>query len=466
MQNYAIKKIGASHGQPRVWIEGRQPSAAGFLPGARFTVEVRRESKSVILRLVSSGERAVSKKEKDGNIIPIIDINSSATLSVFAGLDRVRVITKDGVIHLLPLASDVRKQERLARLKETLENNEPLSVGSLSHGIGVLSLAVHHGFEKAGVTTKLAFANDIRDELLSHAAEANPAWSKDTVMLSAPMQEFALDTWAVNRLPYAHILEAGLPCQGASLSGRAKNATSCAEAHPEVGNLIIAFFQILAAVNPSVILFENVEPYSNTGSAWILRHQLRDMGYIVHERTLDGAEWNVLEGRRRMCLVAVTEGIEFDFADIVKPEPEAMRLGDILDPVPLDAACWSPMSYLVEKEIRDKAQKKGFSMQIVTPDSTKVGTIGKGYAKNRSTEPKVQHPEDPALLRLLSPAEHARAKGIWEGMIARLSATIAHESLGQSILPAPFTEVARTVGNAIMNWYQTVTAPQTFLKAA
>ena len=392
MQDFAIKKIGACHGQPRVWIEGRQPTVAGFLPGVRFTVEVRRERKAVVLRIVSTGERAVAKKEKDGKTIPILDINSAQTLSVFEGLDRVRVIAKNGEIHILPVASDARKQERLTRLKTKIENDEALSVGSLSHGIGVLSLAVHHGLEKAGLNNQLVFANDIRGELLEHAAEVNPAWSKETISLAAPIQELGSDRWAMDQLPQLDLLELGLPCQAASLSGRAKNATSCAEAHEDVGHLVFAFLQIASRLNPSVIIFENVEPYMHTSSAWIIRHQLRDQGYKVHECILDGAEWNVLEHRRRLALVAVTEGIEFDFSMLEMPDVETLRLGDVLDPVPLDAPCWSEMAYLRDKAVRDKEQGKGFAMQIVNPESSKVGCIGKGYSKNRSTEPKVQHP--------------------------------------------------------------------------
>ena len=101
MQSFSEHKIGQNKGVPRVWIEGRQPANAGFLPGVRYTVEVKREKKSLVLRLISNGERVVSGKDKDGNAIPIIDLNSNELLSVFAGLDRIRVIALDGELHLL-----------------------------------------------------------------------------------------------------------------------------------------------------------------------------------------------------------------------------------------------------------------------------------------------------------------------------------------------------------------------------
>ena len=455
MQNFTEHKIGLNKGAPRVWIQGRQPASAGFLPGVRYTVEVKREQKSVVLRLVSNGERGVTGKEKDGTTVPVIDLNSNETLSIFSGLERVRVIALEGELHIMPLASQIRVDERLGRLREKIAKGLPLAMGSLCHGGGVLSLAMHDGFCEGGLKSNLAFANDIRPELLEHASLVNPAWSSKTVAVAAPMQELAFDHWSLAHLPKVDILEAGIPCEGASLSGRAKNGTSCAEAHEDVGHLAVAFLSIIARVNPAVVVLENVPPYQSSASMWIIRHQMRDLGYIVHETLLEGAEWNALEHRKRMCMVAVTVGMEFDFAELQKPEPKVLRLGDVLDDIALDDPCWSPMEYLKDKAVRDAEAGKGFAMQIVTPESTQVGTIGKGYQKNRSTEPKVQHPENPDLLRLLTPEEHARVKGIKELLVRGIPKTLANELLGQSILPAPFKAIASLIARKIRAWFGT-----------
>lgn len=66
-------------GSPRV--DRRAPAGCrGFLPGARYSVEVRREKQAVAFRLVSSWERDVSVKGKDGAPVPIIDQHSAGTL--------------------------------------------------------------------------------------------------------------------------------------------------------------------------------------------------------------------------------------------------------------------------------------------------------------------------------------------------------------------------------------------------
>lgn len=209
MQNVKTLSIGENKGAPRVWLEGRFPAQAGFEPGARFRLEVVRDRDCVALRLDANGERRVSSKTRGERTIPVIDLNSQEALSVFDGLSSVRAIAEGNVIYLLPLASEARVKERLNRLRTKLANKEPLAIGSLSHGGGILSLAVHEGMQEAGVTPHLSFANEIRDDLLEHASEVNPAWSPATKAVCIPMQELAFDQWTLEKIGTVEVLEAG-----------------------------------------------------------------------------------------------------------------------------------------------------------------------------------------------------------------------------------------------------------------
>lgn len=446
MQNIKTLSIGENKGAPRVWLEGRFPEQAGFEPGASFRVEVIRDRDCVALRLDNAGTRRVSSKARGERTIPVIDLNSKEALGIFDGLTRIRAIADGGVIYLLPVASDARVAERLARLRSKLEKNEPLSVGSLSHGGGVLSLALHEGIAAEGIKTQLTFANEIRDELLEHASEVNPAWNPKTIAVAMPIQELAYDQWAMGKLKNAEIIEAGLPCSGASKAGRAKNGNVCVEAHEHVGHLVAAFMAIVARLNPAIVIFENVVPYQSSASAWIIRHQLRDLGYEVQEAVFSGEEWGVLEHRERMCLVAVTRGMSFDLSSVRPDLRPVQRLGDLLETVPEDAPVWRDVGYLKDKEERDKAAGKGFSVPYLTPDSTHVPTLRKGYQKGGSCDARVIHPTNPSLSRLLTATEHARIKGIDERLIKGMSQTVAHELLGQSILFAPFKALGRALG--------------------
>ena len=445
-----IKKIGNHRGAPRVWLEGSQASNAGFLPGQRYDVQV--EGQKVVLQANADGSRVVSSKVSGERVNPVIDLNSKSLLAVFDGMDAVRVVVKEGQIFLLPLASELKKQERFTRLRARLETGTPLSTASLSFGGGILTHALHAGLAAGGVLSNLAFANEIREELLEHAKVHNDAWAPSTIPLAAPMQELAFDERAMSHLPKIDVLEMGLPCSGASPAGKSKRALSHPEDHPEVGHLVVGALMILAKANPSIVVLENVPQYAKSASASILRTQLRDLGYRTHETTLNGKQWGSLEDRTRWCMVAVSEGIPFSF-DQLQPGPvPVVRVKDILDPVPLDHPSYKDRQGLKDKMERDKAAGKGFMMQFVSEDDLRVGTLTKGYMKDRSTDPKLLHPTDSELSRLFTPAEHARVKGVPERLIAGLSATTAHGVVGQSVSYPCFVGVGKHLAATLRDW--------------
>lgn len=446
IDGYYIKRIGQNRGAPRIWLD-RQTERAGFEPGQRYDVVV--QGRTVVLQANPDGSRVVSSKKDGDKTNPIIDLNSRDLLALFDGMSSVRVAVKQGKIYLLPLASELKKQERFGRLREKLEAGDPLAVGSLSHGGGILSHAIHSGLKASGVDNRLAFANDIREELLEHAAAHNDAWDESTMVFSAPLQELAFDERGVAQIPKVEILEMGLPCSGESRAGKAKRGLSSGEAHPDVGHLVVGALVILSKANPAAVVFEQVPTYASSASANILRNQLRDMGYVCHERLLRGGEWGALEDRVRWCMVAVSEGIEFDFDQLQPPGRGQQKLGDALENVPDDHPSWSSMAGLRAKELRDREAGKNFAMQVFDADSDFVGTITKGYSKVRSTDPKLRHPTDPTLLRQFLPSEHARIKGVPEHLVNGVSATVAHQILGQGVVYPPFVGVGKHLGESL-----------------
>lgn len=215
------------------------------------------------------------------------------------------------------------------------------------------------------------------------------------------------------------------------------------EDHPEVGHLIYAALALVQKLQPAAIVLENVEDYRGSASAQILRSQLRDMGYQVREHVLRAHDFGSLENRVRWAMVATTDGLPSVESVSTRGQVRGTTLGELLDVVDPEAACWSSMTYLKAKAIRDKAAGKGFAMQLVDGESTSVPTIRKSYNKGGSTDPYVRHPSDPELLRKLTPTEHARIKGVPAELISGLSATAAHEVLGQGVAYEPFRALFR-----------------------
>lgn len=449
IQGYQIKKIGKNRGVPRIWLEGVQPANGGFLPGIRFNAYVDKSKCLLTLEIVADGVRIVSGKDKGDKCIPIIDINSNELLSIFEGIESVRVLIQAGKIYILPVASEQRAKNRLALIKAKVLAGEPISMGALSAGIGVLDRAVHEGMKEAGIDSVLSFSNEIREDCIDQASQYNDIYTSSTVLLNGPLQEIAFDSYVMDRLPQVDGILAGLPCSGASIAGRTRLSLSMPENHPEVGHLVVSFLAVIAKCNPAFIEFENVCQYGNSASMVIMRTQLKDLGYIIHETQLDAEDWNALEHRKRMCMVAVTKGMEFSFDDIEKPLKITRRLGEIMDHVPLDDSSWSSMQYLKDKEVRDAAANKGFSMNLVDENSTKVLTLNKTLAKRQSTGTYFIHPVDQNLQRLPTVSEHARCKDIDPVLVTGASQTFGHEVLGQSIVTGPFIATGKLIGKML-----------------
>lgn len=456
MQTYVTRNIGTNRGSLRLWLQGEFPARAGFTVGKPYRINEGPDY--LVLQLAEDGDRIVSRKKdtkNEENYFPVIDLNNQDLLERFKLFATVRIIMKENELWICPLASDKRKQTRLQRLKDKLQEGRPVDMGSIAHGLGVLDHALHAGLAEEGIATKLVYVNEVREELIDQSLAHNDTFNSDTQALIGPMQEIAFDERVMNLVKPADILSAGLPCSGASVAGRAKRKLSHPEEHPLVGHLVVAGLMFVAKGNPCIFVLENVPPYQNSASAFILRNQLRDWGYEIHEREFLGTEWGELEKRNRWCMVAVTPGIPFNF-DEMKPEPFAVRsLADVLENPEDVQDRWSLMPGLKAKLERDRAAGKGFEMQIYTGEESHINTLTKGIAKNRSTDPKIQHPSDPELLRIPTAKEHALCKGVPDKLITGLSQTLAHEMLGQGICYKPFQALGRYLGQCLKKFKDT-----------
>lgn len=446
-------------GNPRIWIEGKKLEKSGFLPSRRYKMTVDETGMKVTLELDNEGDRMVSRRSRHGNEDPVVDIANKKALSHLDGIEILRVDFRDGIITIEPSAVEARRHSREKRTSERLKSGAALRCGSVSTGLGVLSYAIHHGLEQSGIESELAFSVEIDSEYQDLCAARNPVWRDDTQAINMPLQEFAFDRQAASEIEQVDILEAGIPCTAHSRAGVSKKHLEIPEHDPVAGHLVVGFLSIVAACNPTVVIVENVPQYIESASCAILQNQLREWGYDVSINVLRGEDYGCLENRHRMALVATSKGMNtYIVPEIIKTK--TIRVEDILEDIPGDSPLWSTMAYLKKKEERDREEGKGFRMQILNEASTKVGTIGRGYAKVRSTEPKLCHPTNPELLRQFTPREHARIKGIPEEMVEGLPVTVSHEMLGQSIITHPFIVLGEAVGHGLQGWISGVVRPR------
>ncbi len=446
-----LRHLGEHRGAPRLYLDTTALATAGFVPGVAIdffpgaTDEAR-----LTIRVVTQGKRKVSRKQRGRQELPVIDINSHQDLQPFVAAGLVRVVIEIGAVHILMPASVRKALARSARLAAKLTLGQPLRTAGIAFGAGIASGAIHAGLAAGGVLSELALANEICEDYLDIGRQSNPVVADTTTTTAAmPMQELAQDDWLLRRTQTVEILEAGIPCSGASRAGAAKRGLTRMEDHPYVGHLIGAALQAIAALQPAILVVENVETYRNTASASILRAWLRDAGYAVAETVLNARDFGSLEARVRWFLVAYPPELPLDLKGLAPDDTARPCLGDLLDPIDPDDERYRRVDYLKDKQERDAESGKHFCVQTLTPASTLVPVLRKGYHKGGSTDPRLLHPTDPERSRLLTAAEHARIKGISPHLVDRVPETTAHQVCGQSVDVRPVQAIGRRIARAL-----------------
>jgi DNA (cytosine-5)-methyltransferase 1 len=429
------RKLGAHKGAGRVWFEGRRLVDIGFRPGLRYQV-VATPGESLVLRLSAQGDHRVSHKP-DGR--PVVDVLTRA----LGDVDRMQVRFEPGEVLVTLHPLDRAAGRRMARLNQRLARGEALRLGSVCHGGGVASDALLRGLRRSGAASRLEVAIEMNERYMGQSLAHNPAWSDGGMSIEQDLRD--VDPRDV---PEVDLLEAGLPCVAASIAGRAKKGLERPEDDPQVQDMAEAFLDIVRAADPAVILLENVPEYADSDSAATIRRRLVRWGYTLHEQVLDGAEWS-LEARRRWVLIA-TSGRAFDVSALV-PAERPSALGDVLDrKVP--ASAWRKLDGLATKAAKDAALGRGFSRgrKLLTPADTTVPTLRRGYQRGGSCDVRLAHPTRAGVGRLFSAAEHARIKGIPEGLVTGLSEKVAHEVLGQSVISPEFSALGAAIAASVL----------------
>lgn len=416
-------------GKNRVWLEGLRLADAGFSKGTNYVIALDPLRRTITLTLDAKGDRTVSGRQRaSGKVTPIVDIaNADLTDIVSEGM-RLQAVVRPGIIQFTLSPKEAAKAEREARTRANVADGF-VTEGTLCAGAGIATLAVKEGVELGGLRSRVDWVVDRDRRYLEVAHSNNPAVAASTRIFEASLEELAPEL-----LSKTDIMQVSLPCTGHSPAGKAKRGIAIAEDHPTDALAIYGALRLIEAVQPSVLISENV-PHAKTSASYaILRAYLAESGYRVFDKIMDHTDAGSVESRKRWWMLAISEGLAkgFTLDDLPQLPRCYATLKDAMEPVADDDAMWAKNEYLHDKATRDAAAGKGFKRQLVTGDNETVGTIGRGYHKRRSTEPFIVN--DDGLERLLTPIEHARVKGIPESIVRDAGTVVGHEVLGQSIL--------------------------------
>lgn len=453
-----MTKLGENRGAPRIWLQGEKLEKEGYRAGDTFRIE---ESKGARLVLVKNGDRKVSGKKRGDKRVPIIDLNTKQLAELFDADEKLKVAIRKGKIVITKHYTSGQVAERLERIRSKIREGKKLAVHSHYHGAGVLDLAIHSGFAKAGVNTFCQVAIELEREYLDISMQRNKHLfdEEESIFIEGPIQDVRCDPRVK-----ADILLAGIPCTGASTAGRAKmrdtkgeKRTYLPEEHDAAGSLFFYTLRYIEVAQPGIVIIENVKAYASTASMAVIRSVLDSLGYRVQERVLGGNEFGALENRERLCVVGITKGLDevIDIDDIVPLREKPEKLSDVLEYIPEDSDMWSEMAYLAKKEKRDAEKGNSFKRQLFTGEEPKISTVTRQYLKRRSTDPFIQSPWDEKKSRLLTRFEHCRVKGIPETLVddPTIPEGRAHELLGQSVVFPMFEAVGYALGASLQVAY-------------
>lgn len=453
--------LGEHRGAKRIWLEGNPLEAAGFTSSTRYDRTITPDG-TIILEVSDTGAFVVSRKQQDGRDNPVIDMGNRQIDEILDDCVAIEVQYGNGNIKIRRSDVDRMIRSREKRLDTRLKASIPLEAGSLYHGGGILDSGLHEGLASCSLPSHVTVAVEIETEYLETSMRNNCFWAPNAWAVNSPMELTLYDDAHPLKLD---ILTMGIPCTGASKAGISKNQLDLPEEHKSAGAQFFYALKWIEQTQPSIVVVENVPEYEKTAGWATMRSVIKNLGYDIQTRVFNGAAFGALESRNRMIAVAISHGIQklmqFDIQKVIPRIEKPKLLRDILDDIPLDSPSWKPLQYLKDKEVRDLADGKGFRMQWLDPDNAAtIGTIGRGYAKLRGTEPFVTHPTNPNLARILTPAEHARAKTIPPSIIDGVtSTTVAHEILGQSVIREWFVSLGSRLAGDLMRVRESVRLP-------
>nr|WP_281364619.1 DNA cytosine methyltransferase [Nocardioides marinus] len=183
----------------------------------------------------------------------------------------------------------------------------------LFSGAGGMSL----GLEDAGM--RVVFGADFdTDALQTHAHHfggMSVGWD-----LGDP--DRIAEVGSILRAVNIDVIAGGPPCQPFSKAGRSGMRYlvqhGLREAHDRRRDLWESYLEIVRLAKPRAVIMENVPDMALDREMFILRsivRRLEDWGYSVQERVVDTYKYGVPQFRQRLILVAIAEGLQFDWPE-------------------------------------------------------------------------------------------------------------------------------------------------------
>ena len=149
MQNIETYELGFHRNNKRLWLNNKMLLDNGFYPGA--SVSRKYDEQLVCIEVSANLETGtvVTNSHKG----PIIDLNNRDFSQAFKDVDAVSVTYEPNKITIKTQHHESQIARREALLKSRIAKKEPLKMGGLYVGLGLLCRSVHRGLKRATCST-------------------------------------------------------------------------------------------------------------------------------------------------------------------------------------------------------------------------------------------------------------------------------------------------------------------------
>lgn len=304
-----------------------------------------------------------------------------------------------------------------------------LKIIDLFAGVGGIRLGVENVYGKENVECVLTAEID--------------KFAKITYQDNFHCENFHTDVLNINEkeIEDFDILLAGFPCQPYSKAGKKLGFKD------ERGNMFFEIIRILKEKKPPVVFLENVFnllKHDDGKTFEIMKDELQKLGYHLHYKILNAKDFNTVQGRKRLYIVAFLEDLNFNFPkEIIN---ENLKLKSIFDKDVEEKYTISDKRWegFKKRKEENKLKGKGFGYQLYTGEERFGATIIARYYKDGSNLIVEQKGKNP---RMLSPNEVRRYFGFPEDFKVTVSNSQAYKQFGNSVsvpvIEAIFKEIKK-----------------------
>lgn len=405
----------------RIYLNGKWLLRSGFEPATSYEIEIAENR--LVLTASATGSRRVSGKRD--NTIPVIDIQNAALQNAFKQITKLQVRGQDGTITITPAHTAQMVAQRQRSMTE----------GSLFSGGGLMTEAA----------ASLGFTPRFAVELEPKYAEIYEQNHPTADMYNCSVEEVPWDS--LRAYAPVGLLTMGIPCEPFSQvrtldrGGQAKRDRSLPPEAHENGDMVFWALRAIEAANPWCVVIEESPNFLKSGAGFILQHAMRRMGYHVDARVISPVDYGELQLRKRAIIIGRTDG------PVQWPVPVSAgtrTLGEILDPPEEVEGEWftrATKGWLFDHWDRQNAAGNGFASQVVTAESTRVGTIKKRYLAQQGDNPVLAHPTEKDTYRFFTLKEIKRLAGLRDDYQLSNSKSTSGECLGQGVVVSTVSSI-------------------------